>query len=125
MSTSNTKIRIREAEPADVDAVTEIVLAAMPGDRDWWDCRFPHRDQHPDDHRMFLRLLVETWVSVDFEDWIVLVAEAYDEAACAWQMGAYTVWDAAYVGYRKHGPDYSPPSGMLPSDIILDDAQSC
>lgn len=120
MSTSSTtKIRIREAEPADINAVTEIMLAAMPEDRDWWDYRFPYRDQYPDDHKRFLRLLVETWVSAEFADWIVLVAEALDdddedgEASGAWQMGAYAVWDAAYVGYRKHGPGYSPPSGML------------
>lgn len=46
----------------------------MPEDRAWWDYRFPHRLEHPDHHRKFLRLLVETWISPRFEDWVVLLA---------------------------------------------------
>ncbi|KAJ4394402.1 hypothetical protein N0V93_003619 [Gnomoniopsis smithogilvyi] len=103
-------MRVRQAEPSDVDAVTDVLIMAMPADRDWWDYRFLHREQYPEVHRRLFRLLVETWVAAEFEDWIVMVAEVYDATTCTWQMGAYAAWDVAYVNRRKHGSAYQPLS---------------
>lgn len=104
--------RIRQAEPCDVDAVTDVLVAAMPADRDWWDYRFPYRERYPEEHRKLFRLLVETWVSPEFGDWLVMVAEVFDAAAGTWQAGAYAAWDVAYANRRKYGPAHQPPSGM-------------
>lgn len=107
------EIRIRQAEPSDVDAVTDVLIAAMPADRDWWDYRFQYREQYPDEHRRLFRLLLEMWISPEFEDWVVMVAELFDAATGTWQVGAYAAWDVAYVNRRKHGVSYEPLSGTL------------
>lgn len=106
------EVRVRQAEPFDVDAVTDLLIAAMPADRDWWDYRFARRDQYPEEHRGFFRLLVETLISPEFVDAVVMIAEVYDAAAGSWQIGAYSAWDVAYVSRRKHGSAYQPRSGM-------------
>lgn len=106
-------IRVRQAELGDVDKVTDLLIAAMPADRDWWDYRFARRDQYPEEHRRFFRLLVKTWIAPDFVDVVVMLAEVYDTAAGSWQIGAYSVWDVAYVSRRKHGSAYQPRSGMF------------
>lgn len=107
------EVRVRQAEASDVDAVTDVLIAAMPADRDWWDYRFARRGQYPEEHRRLMRLLVETWISPEFVDWVVVVAEVYDAAAGSWQVGAYSAWDVAYVSRRKHGSAHQPLSGMV------------
>ncbi|KAJ4420740.1 hypothetical protein N0V82_004179 [Gnomoniopsis sp. IMI 355080] len=111
--TKKEETRIRQAEPCDVDAVTDVLIAAMPADRDWWDYRFQYREQYPDEHRRLFRLLIETWIAPAFEDWVVMVAELFDAATGTWQVGAYAAWDVAYVNRRKHGAAYEPLSGTL------------
>lgn len=109
-----------------MDAVTDVMIEAMPEDRAWWDYRFPHRLEHPDHHGKTLRLLVETWISPRFEDWVVLVAEVSD-AGGRWWAGAYATWDVGYVNRRKFGPGHtspsgtyvSPPSSPLPTRCLL------
>lgn len=120
MDSTTAQIRIRQAAPSDVDAVTAVLLAAMPGDRDWWDYRFPYRTQYPEDHRKFFRLLIETWVSPEFEDSVVMVAEAYDGAAGVWRMGAYAAWDVSYLSYRKYGAAYKPRKGTPPTRLYAE-----
>lgn len=107
------EVRVRQAEPSDVDAVTDLLIAAMPADRDWWDYRFARRDQYPEEHRRFFRLLVETWISPEFVDVVVMLAEVYDTPAGSWQTGAYSAWDVAYASRRKHGSAYQPRSGTF------------
>lgn len=105
-------LRIRQAREADVDEVTDVLIAAMPGDLKWWNYRFPHREQHPEDHRWFLSLLIRTWISPEFEDMVVMVAEWPDAAAGgAYRIGAYAAWDLTYLNKRKHGQSYRGPSG--------------
>ena len=97
-------IRVREAGLDDVDAVTDVLIAAMPGDQEWWDYRFANRLEYADDHRKYFRVLVEAWLTPPYsQDWTVLVAEVYDEATNAWQAGAYAAWDVSYVNFRKFG----------------------
>lgn len=103
--------RVRQAESVDVDAVTDVLIAAMPADRDWWDYRFANRVRHPEEHRRLFRLLVQTWISPEFDDWVVMVAEAFDATAGNWQVGAYAAWDVSYVNRRKYGAAHQPLSG--------------
>lgn len=113
---NNDKIRIRQAVPEDVDAVTDVLLVSMPQDRDWWDYRFPHRDEHPDEHRRFFRRLVEAWISPEFPDWVLMVAEVCaleDEATGTYRVGAYAAWDISYLNYRTFGPGYKPRDRMV------------
>lgn len=105
-------LRVRQAGLADVDAVTDVLIAAMPADRDWWDYRFHYREQFPEEHRRLFRLLLEAWISPKFEDWVVMVAEVFDAATNTWQVGAYAAWDVAYVNRRQYGSAYQPLSGM-------------
>lgn len=108
------KIRLREAVPADVDAVTDVLIASMSGDRDWWDYRFPHRAQYPDDHRHFFHQLVQAWLSADSDDWVVMVGEVRDDGGGGtYHVGAYSVWDLSYRNYRKFGERYQPRDSMF------------
>lgn len=115
------EVRIRQAEPSDVDAVTDLLIAAMPADRDWWDYRFARRDQYPEEHRALFRLLIETWISPEFVDVVVMLAEVYDTSTESWQIGAYSAWDVAYVSRRKHGSAYQPRSGMFSCSLPASD----
>ncbi|KAJ9133961.1 hypothetical protein NKR23_g10392 [Pleurostoma richardsiae] len=120
-------VRIRQAEPRDVDQVTDVLIAAMSVDQDWWDYRYPYRLAHPDDHRRFLRLLVESWIRLDFDDWLVVVAECADEAEEAegtgpvtgqhWRIVAYAAWDVSYGNFRRYGEGYHPQN---PSQVVQD-----
>lgn len=100
------KIRIRQAVPADVEAVTDVLLASMPADQDWWDYRCPFRAQFPDDHRQYFHQLVQVWLSADYEDWVVVVASVYDEEMGTYRVGAYSTWDVSYRSYRRFGNRY-------------------
>lgn len=104
------KFRIRQAGPQDIDAVTDVMILSMQEDHGWWDYRFPHRHAYPEDHRKLLRLLVEAWISPDFDDWVVMVAEVHDTPSSSegYQIACYSAWDVSYLNYRKHGPDYAP-----------------
>ena len=104
-----TQVRVRQAGQEDVDAVTDVMLLSMQEDRDWWDYRFRGRHEHPDDHRKFLRLLVETWVSPEFDSWVVMVAEVYDLSSGEHQIASYSAWETTYLKYRTYGPGYVPP----------------
>ncbi|PSR81707.1 hypothetical protein BD289DRAFT_336172, partial [Coniella lustricola] len=94
--------RVRQADANDIDAVTDVLIAAMPGDKDWWDYRFANRLRHAEDHRKYFRVLVEAWLSAPYsQDWTLVVAEVYDEETEVWLIGAYAAWDVAYVNFRK------------------------
>lgn len=115
-----TQVRVREAGPEDADAVTDLMLVAMEGDRDWWDYRYRKRHQHPDDHRKFMRLLVEAWLSPGFDDWVVVVAEVRDQPAAGHhRLASFSVWDTTYLSFRRHGPGYVPPRRRAPLPACL------
>ncbi|KAJ6488017.1 hypothetical protein C8R45DRAFT_1074476 [Mycena sanguinolenta] len=111
-------VRIRQAELVDVDAVTDLLITSMPADRQWWDYRFPHRHEHPDDHRRLFRALVAAWISPEFEDWVVLVAECYNEPSQKWEMASYAAWDISYLNFRRVGDGYKPARSL--GDVLAE-----
>ncbi|KAF7344603.1 putative gnat family protein [Mycena sanguinolenta] len=111
-------VRIRQAELADIDGVTDLLIISMPEDREWWDYRFPYRREYPDDHRQLFRALVAAWISPEFEDWVVLVAECYDESSQRWEMASYAAWDISYLNFRKFGDGYKPARSL--GDVLAE-----
>jgi hypothetical protein len=115
--------RIREAVPADIDAVVNVVIAAMPGDPQW-KYRFPYRCKYSDDHRKYTRMLYEYFLKPSYEDWQVMVVEVFpeDDSTNSEQMFlgqdattsrggkivSFSVWNNTYVNRRKLGPSYNP-----------------
>lgn len=98
----------RRATLADLDEVTEVVLAAMPHEPHW-NYRFVHKDEFPDDHRKLTRLLYEQFISPANDDWHVMVAEVSlpDHEGSA-KVVAFAVWDVSFVNMAKLGPSYVP-----------------
>lgn len=82
-------IRIRQAGPDGVEAVAALMITAMRQDREWWDYRFPHREEHPDDHAKFVGLLVKTWISPELDHWVVMLAECWDAPAARWEVASF------------------------------------
>lgn len=112
-------IRIRQAVPANVEAVTDLVLASMPADQDWWDYRWPYRAEHPDNYRQYFYQLVQAWLSAEYEDWIVVVADVYNEETGYYSMGAFSAWNVAYRNYRKFNEEYNPRSSKFHLEKFL------
>lgn len=108
--------RIRQADLTDLDAITDVLIAAMQEDRDWWNYRFPYRHEFPEDHRRFMGLLVRTWLEPANDDWVVFVSEtrADDQGRLdpdlPFKIVSYAAFDISYVNFRKHGPRYKPQS---------------
>jgi hypothetical protein len=111
-------MRLREAGPSDVDAVVDVLLAAMPDDPAW-DYRFQYRKEHPEDHRKFQRLFFKYLIDPSYEDWVVMVAESPSvEDSSVSNIVAFAVWDISYINKRKHGPSYKAKHRSLPHFII-------
>jgi hypothetical protein len=53
--------------PADVEAVTKVIIEAMPLDPQW-DFRFPYRYQYPADHYKYTRMLFEYFLDPSYDD---------------------------------------------------------
>lgn len=51
-------MRLREATKDDLDALIDIMIAAMPTDPAW-DYRFPFRGDYPEDHRRGVKQIFE------------------------------------------------------------------
>ncbi|KAK1826340.1 gnat family [Podospora conica] len=98
MAAPTSSCSIRDATPADLDQVVQLVLAAMPHEPHW-NYRFAHKDEFPDDHVKFTRLLYEQFISPANDDWRVTVAEASDDGT------------TNIVGFT-FGPDYEPQNPM-------------
>lgn len=103
-------IRVRQAGPDDADAVATLMITAMSQDREWYDYRFPYREEHPEDHAKFMGLLMKAWVSPELDNWVVMLAECWDATAARWEPASFAVWDLSYVGIRGFGSDYKPKS---------------
>jgi len=100
-------MRVREATLSDVDQVTDVLIASFPEDREWWDFRYPFRDAHPEDHRRYLKLLVQAWIAPENEDYVVVAAEVPDAARPdQLRIGAFAAWNVSYRNRRRHGPGY-------------------
>ncbi|KAJ3465036.1 hypothetical protein MRS44_005694 [Fusarium solani] len=98
--------KMRLSEEKDVDQVTQVFLTAMQ-DNQSWPYRFPHHAQYPKDHRNYNRDLFSRLISQEYDDWSVVVVEVLD-AAQAWRIVAFSVWDISYANKRVHGPGYIP-----------------
>jgi hypothetical protein len=95
----------RQAKLNDLDAVVEVVLAAMPLDPQW-NYRFPYRDSYPEDHRKFTKRLFRLFIDPAIDDWQVMVAEAPSiEEPHVSKIVAFAVWDISYINKAKHGSD--------------------
>jgi hypothetical protein len=97
----------RLALPADIDAVTNVILNAMPLDPQW-DYRFPYRDQYPKDHYKFTRMLFEYFLDPSYDDWLVMVVEDTLRPGQPAEVVSFGVWDISYLNKRRYGPGYRP-----------------
>lgn len=93
--------------PADVDAITHVIVNAMPLDPQW-DYRFPHRRRYPVDHYKYTRMLIEYFLDPAYDDWRVMVVEDSLEPGGATSIVSFGVWDVSYLNKRRHGPGYTP-----------------
>ena len=96
------------ANLTDLDSVLEVALSAMPYDPDW-NYRYQYRDQYPEDHLKYTKLLFQFFIDPSYDDWHVMVAKAPSlEDPNVTKIVAFAVWDVSYVNKRKHGQDYKP-----------------
>ncbi|KAM7200099.1 hypothetical protein V8F20_005520 [Naviculisporaceae sp. PSN 640] len=93
--------------PADVDAITNVIIQAMPLDPQW-DYRFPWRHEFPEDHYKYTRMLFEYFLDPSYDDWLVMVVEDSFEPGDDPQIVAFGVWDVSFANKRIHGPGYIP-----------------
>lgn len=110
MAETNDTIHIRQAGPEDADAVCRLMIASMRQDREWWDYRFPHREDHPADHSKFIGHLAGAWISPELDNWAGVLAECWDGAAGQWEAASYAAWDLSYLKTRRLGAGYKPAS---------------
>jgi hypothetical protein len=104
---------VREAEPNDIDAIVDVVIASMPDDPSWG-YRYPNRAGYPQDHRQYNCLLFKYLCSPKHDDWKVLVAEhPDDDKPTETIVAAFAVWNASYINLRKHGRSYTPQNRRL------------
>ncbi|KAK0744839.1 hypothetical protein B0T21DRAFT_325749 [Apiosordaria backusii] len=94
--------------PTDIEAVTDVILRTMPLDPQW-DYRFPYRQDYPEDHYKFTRLLFEYFLDPAYDDWQVMVVEDNLEPGCEERrVVSFSVWDVSYRNKRRYGPSYVP-----------------
>lgn len=80
---------------ADLDAMVDIALTAMPMDPQWnW--RFPYQSEYPEDTRLFTRWKYEEFLQ-DEGNWMVILAEC----EFANQPIAMAIWEVSALGYPK------------------------
>lgn len=90
-----------------MDAITNVILQAMPLDPQW-DYRFPWRNEFPEDHYKYTRMLFEYFLDPTYDDWLVMVVEDSLEPGHDPQIVAFGVWDVSFANKRRYGPDYIP-----------------
>jgi len=69
-------ISVRRASRRDLEAIVDVIMAAMPMDPQW-DWRFPRWREYPDDTRYFTMLKYDEFLQ-DVKNWRVMVAEVED-----------------------------------------------
>jgi hypothetical protein len=100
-------VNVRLAKPNEIDAVVDVVIAAMPEDPAWI-YRFPYRREYPDDHRRFNRLLFEALINPTYDDWEVVVVEYPKDDISEAIIVAFAVFNISYINFRKNGASYQP-----------------
>ncbi len=100
-------MRLRQGTPSDKDEVANVLIAAFPQDRAFWDYRYPFRDEFPEDHRRYITLLAEGFLATENEDYLVVMAELPDPTRPDQLVAAaVAVWKVTYINTRKYGPGY-------------------
>ena len=99
----------RLGRPADVDAVTNVMINTMPLDPQW-DYRFAHRHEYPEDHYKYTRMTVEYFLDPSYDDWLVMVVEDSPKPGGPQQIVSFGVWNVSYINKRLHGPNYTAQS---------------
>ena len=66
--------RVRLATPADVGDVTRLAIQAMPFDPQW-NYRYTYREQFPNDHYKYTKMLYDQFASIENDDWRLVVVE--------------------------------------------------
>jgi len=96
-------ISIRRASKLDLDAIVDVVLAAMPMDPQW-DWRFPKRKQFPEDTKYFTKLKYAEFLH-NIEKWHVMVAEYSSEVQLSTStIIAVAVWEVANLHLHRSRP---------------------
>ena len=96
-------ISIRRASKLDLDAIVNVVLAAMPMDPQW-DWRFPKRKQFPEDTKYFTKLKYAEFLH-NIEKWHVMVAEYWTEMPLSTSnIIAVAVWEVANLHRHRSRP---------------------
>ncbi|KAK3905629.1 hypothetical protein C8A05DRAFT_41430 [Staphylotrichum tortipilum] len=93
--------------PADVDAITHVIINAMPLDPQW-PYRFPYRHRYPVDHYKYTRMLIEYFLDPAYDDWLVMVVEDSPEPGGPTAVVSFGIWDVSYLNRRRYGPGYTP-----------------
>jgi hypothetical protein len=69
-------LHIRPVRPSDLDALTEIGIAAFPFEPQWL-YRYPYRAQYPEDHHTYSRIRYSEWLAAaNTSECIIMIAES-------------------------------------------------
>ena len=86
-------ITLRPAKHTDIEAITQIGIAAFPFEPQW-NYRYPHRTFFPEDHYTYTRMRYLEWLSAaTTPQCSIMVAElATEEDPKAMEVGAFAIW---------------------------------
>ena len=90
---------LRRGTPSDIDAVTGVIIETMPQDPQW-NYRFPWRDQYPEDHYKYTRMLIKCFLEPAYPDWEVMVIEHNEQGGK--QIVSFAVWNISYINKKKN-----------------------
>ncbi|KAL2256919.1 hypothetical protein VTK26DRAFT_924 [Humicola hyalothermophila] len=100
-------MKLRLGCPDDADAVTGVIIKAMPLDLQW-DYRFPYRYEYPGDYYKYTKMLFEYFLDLSYNDWLVIVVEDLLEPGALLELVSFGVWNVSYANKRRYGPGYKP-----------------
>lgn len=109
------KTRIRQAEPKDIDAITDLFMSCLASDAMFRN-RYRYREEYPDDHLKYSRLFLELMLSGSYPDFLTMVLEAEEEDS-SWNIVALSIWDISYENkriYAAKGKNYVALTGSSP-----------
>lgn len=98
-------MKLREATKDDLNALTDIMIAAMPTDPAW-DYRFPYRGDYPEDHRRCVNKIFEE--AFEAKATVLNVVEIEKDHPVA-----YAVWDRSPSASKSSHNKYFQASNIL------------
>ena len=102
---------IRPATFADIDNIVAVYKAAAPLEQTFSYVN-QHAQKYPEDLTKYEMLIHHLWISPEYSDFHVMVAEAPSlEDATVNKVIAYAVWDVSYRNKRQYGSQYESPNG--------------